>query len=219
MCVLLVEDDPSLSQTLLESLAAQGFKPRLATSAEAAWEALWRDPVDLIVLDVMLPEGEEAGFELAKELREAGFHQPILFLTARESLPDRVRGLEVGDDYLAKPFALAELVARLRALARRGEVRPRVVQAGPLEVALEKREVRYRGQMVRLTAKEYQVLELFVINPGRIFTREEVLERVWGPGFESDSNLIDVYVKNLRKKLYDNVIETVRGLGYRFAEA
>jgi DNA-binding response OmpR family regulator len=167
----------------------------------------------------MLPEGEEAGFELARGLREAGFRQPILFLTARESLPDRVRGLEVGDDYLAKPFALAELVARLRALARRGEVRPRVVQAGPLEVALEKREVRYQEQMVRLTAKEYQVLELFVINPGRIFTREEVLERVWGPGFESDSNLIDVYVKNLRKKLYDNVIETVRGLGYRFAEA
>ncbi|PZA07937.1 MULTISPECIES: response regulator transcription factor [unclassified Meiothermus] len=219
MRVLLVEDDPSLGQTLQESLAAQGFKPRLATSAEAAWEALWQEAVDLVVLDVMLPEGEEAGFELARGLREAGFRQPILFLTAREALPDRVRGLEVGDDYLAKPFALAELVARLRALARRGEVRPKVVQVGPLEVALERREVRYRGQMVRLTAKEYQVLELFVINPGRIFTREEVLERVWGPGFESDSNLIDVYIKNLRKKLYDHVIETVRGLGYRFAEA
>jgi len=217
--VLLVEDDPSLGQTLLESLAAQGFRLRLVTSAEAAWEALWQDAVDLIVLDVMLPEGEEAGFELARGLREAGFHQPILFLTARESLPDRVQGLEVGDDYLAKPFALAELVARLRALARRGEVRPTVVKAGPLEVALEKREVRYQGQMIRLTSKEYQLLELFVLNPGRIFTREEVLERIWGPGFEFDSNLIDVYVKNLRKKLSENLIETVRGLGYRFAEA
>jgi len=219
MRVLLVEDDPSLGQTLLESLAAQGFRLRLVTSAEAAWEALWQDAVDLIVLDVMLPEGEEAGFELARGLREAGFHQPILFLTARESLPDRVQGLEVGDDYLAKPFALAELVARLRALARRGEVRPTVVKAGPLEVALEKREVRYQGQMIRLTSKEYQLLELFVLNPGRIFTREEVLERIWGPGFEFDSNLIDVYVKNLRKKLSENLIETVRGLGYRFAEA
>lgn len=217
--MLLVEDDPSLGQTLLESLAAQGFRLRLVTSAEAAWEALWQDAVDLIVLDVMLPEGEEAGFELARGLREAGFHQPILFLTARESLPDRVQGLEVGDDYLAKPFALAELVARLRALARRGEVRPTVVKAGPLEVALEKREVRYQGQMIRLTSKEYQLLELFVLNPGRIFTREEVLERIWGPGFEFDSNLIDVYVKNLRKKLSENLIETVRGLGYRFAEA
>jgi DNA-binding response OmpR family regulator len=219
MRVLLVEDDPSLGQTLLESLAAQGFRLRLVTSAEAAWEALWQDAVDLIVLDVMLPEGEEAGFELARGLREAGFHQPILFLTARESLPDRVQGLEVGDDYLAKPFALAELIARLRALARRGEVRPTVVKAGPLEVALEKREVRYQGQMIRLTSKEYQLLELFVLNPGRIFTREEVLERIWGPGFEFDSNLIDVYVKNLRKKLSENLIETVRGLGYRFAEA
>jgi len=217
--VLLVEDDPSLGQTLLESLAVQGFRLRLVTSAEAAWEALWQDAVDLIVLDVMLPEGEEAGFELARGLREAGFHQPILFLTARESLPDRVQGLEVGDDYLAKPFALAELIARLRALARRGEVRPTVVKAGPLEVALEKREVRYQGQMIRLTSKEYQLLELFVLNPGRIFTREEVLERIWGPGFEFDSNLIDVYVKNLRKKLSENLIETVRGLGYRFAEA
>lgn len=217
--MLLVEDDPSLGQTLLESLAVQGFRLRLVTSAEAAWEALWQDAVDLIVLDVMLPEGEEAGFELARGLREAGFHQPILFLTARESLPDRVQGLEVGDDYLAKPFALAELIARLRALARRGEVRPTVVKAGPLEVALEKREVRYQGQMIRLTSKEYQLLELFVLNPGRIFTREEVLERIWGPGFEFDSNLIDVYVKNLRKKLSENLIETVRGLGYRFAEA
>lgn len=217
--MLLVEDDPSLGQTLLESLAAQGFRLRLVTSAEAAWEALWQDAVDLIVLDVMLPEGEEAGFKLARGLREAGFHQPILFLTARESLPDRVQGLEVGDDYLAKPFALAELIARLRALARRGEVRPTVVKAGPLEVALEKREVRYQGQMIRLTSKEYQLLELFVLNPGRIFTREEVLERIWGPGFEFDSNLIDVYVKNLRKKLSENLIETVRGLGYRFAEA
>jgi DNA-binding response OmpR family regulator len=219
MRVLLVEDDPSLGQTLLESLAVQGFRLRLVTSAEAAWEALWQDAVDLIVLDVMLPEGEEAGFELARGLREAGFHQPILFLTARESLPDRVQGLEVGDDYLAKPFALAELIARLRALARRGEVRPTVVKAGPLEVALEKCEVRYQGQMIRLTSKEYQLLELFVLNPGRIFTREEVLERIWGPGFEFDSNLIDVYVKNLRKKLSENLIETVRGLGYRFAEA
>lgn len=217
--MLLVEDDPSLGQTLLESLAVQGFRLRLVTSAEAAWEALWQDAVDLIVLDVMLPEGEEAGFELARGLREAGFHQPILFLTARESLPDRVQGLEVGDDYLAKPFALAELIARLRALARRGEVRPTVVKAGPLEVALEKCEVRYQGQMIRLTSKEYQLLELFVLNPGRIFTREEVLERIWGPGFEFDSNLIDVYVKNLRKKLSENLIETVRGLGYRFAEA
>ncbi|MBF6593088.1 MAG: response regulator transcription factor [Thermaceae bacterium] len=219
MRLLVVEDEPSLGQTLSESLSAQGFQPHLVTSAKAAEKAVWENPFDLFLLDVMLPEGEEAGFELAQGLREAGFRQPILFLTAREALPDRVRGLEVGDDYLAKPFALAELVARLRALARRGEVKPQVVKVGEsLEIALEKREVRHQGQLVRLTAKEFQVLELFALSPGRIFTREEVLERIWGPGFESDSNLIDVYIKNLRKRLYESVVETVRGLGYRLGE-
>ncbi|GEM86261.1 response regulator transcription factor [Meiothermus granaticius] len=219
MRLLVVEDEPSLSQTLCESLATQGFQPWLAASAAEAERVVWERPFDLFLLDVMLPEGEEAGFELAESLREAGFRQPILFLTAREGLPDRVRGLEVGDDYLPKPFALAELVARLRALARRGEVKPQVLRVGDrLEIAFERREVRYRGDLIRLTAKEYQVLELFALNAGRVFTREEVLERIWGPGFESDSNLIDVYIKNLRKRLYEGVIETVRGLGYRLGE-
>ncbi|WP_018467891.1 response regulator transcription factor [Calidithermus timidus] len=215
MRLLIVEDEPSLGQTLVESLAAQGFEPYLASSMTQAETVIWEQPFDLILLDVMLPEGQEAGFELAHALRESGFRQPILFLTARESVPDRVRGLEVGEDYLPKPFALAELVARLKALARRGELKPQSIQLGDLELVCERREVRYRGQPVRLTAKEYQVLELFALSPGRVFTREEILERVWGPGYESDSNLIDVYVKNLRRKLYDGVIQTVRGMGYR----
>lgn len=215
MRLLVVEDEPSLGSTLVESLAAQGFEPYLVSSMTEAEAVIWERPFDLILLDVMLPEGQEAGFELARALRESGFRQPILFLTARESVPDRVRGLEVGEDYLPKPFALAELVARLKALARRGEVRPQSIRVGELELACETREVRYQGQPVRLTAKEYQVLELFALSPGRVFTREEILERIWGPGYESDSNLIDVYVKNLRRKLYDGVIQTVRGLGYR----
>lgn len=219
MRLLVVEDETSLGQTLTESLGAQGFETALATSATQAESLVWERPFDLMLLDVMLPEGPEAGFELAKGLREAGFRQPILFLTAREALPDRVRGLEVGDDYLPKPFALAELVARLKALSRRGEVKPQVLKLGAdLEIALEKREVRYQGNLVRLTAKEYQVLELLALNQGRIFTREEILERIWGPGFESDSNLIDVYVKNLRKRLYEGIIDTVRGMGYRLGE-
>ncbi|MCL4454325.1 MAG: response regulator transcription factor [Deinococcus sp.] len=218
MRVLIVEDDSSLGQTLFESLSVHGFKPTLATSVEEAEVLVWQKPFELIVLDVMLPEGEEAGFQLAKSLRESGFRQPILFLTARESLLDKVKGLEVGDDYLAKPFALPELVARLRSLLRRGEVKPQILRLGELELVPEKREVRYRNELVRLTAKEYLVLELFLLNAGRIFTREEILERIWGPGFESDSNLIDVYVKNLRRKLYEGVVETVRGLGYRCSE-
>ena len=219
MRLLIVEDEPSLGKTLVDSLGGQGFETKLATSAQAAENRVWNEPFDLMLLDVMLPEGDEAGFELAQGLREAGFRQPILFLTAREALPDRVRGLAVGDDYLAKPFALAELVARLKALSRRGEIKPQVLNLGDeLELSLEKREVRYKAALVRLTAKEYQVLELLALNKGRIFTREEILERIWGPGFESDSNLVDVYIKNLRKRLHEKVIETVRGLGYRVGE-
>lgn len=219
MRLLVVEDEPNLGFTLKESLSAQGFQTTLARSRAEAEVMVWEQPFDLLLLDVMLPEGPEAGFELAQGLRESGFHQPILFLTAREALPDRVRGLEWGDDYLPKPFALAELVARLKALGRRGEIKPQVLQISPqVELALEHRQVRRLGELVRLTAKEYQVLELLALNKGRVFAREEILERIWGPGFEADSNLIDVYVKNLRKRLGENVIETVRGMGYRLGE-
>ena len=130
MQLLIVEDEKSLADTLHDSLAAHEFKPICAYSANEAWETLWEHPFDLIILDVMLPEGKEAGFRLAEQIRDAGFRQPILFLTARETLPDRVRGLEFGDDYLAKPFELAELVARLKALYRRGEIRPRQITSG-----------------------------------------------------------------------------------------
>lgn len=215
MRLLIVEDEPTLAATLEESLREREFETHLAPDAQAAWEAAWSKPFDLVLLDVMLPEGEEAGFEWAREFRESGFRQPILFLTAREGLPDRVRGLEYGDDYLAKPFALSELVARLKALHRRGEVRPRQVSWGALTLSVEERLVRLEGAAVRLTAKEYAVLELMMLNPGRVFTREEVLERVWGLGYETPSNLVDVYVKNLRRKLGEGVIETVRGVGYR----
>ncbi|MCS7058557.1 MAG: response regulator transcription factor [Meiothermus sp.] len=216
--LLVVEDDVALGQSLLEALGQHSFAPVLARSRLEAEALIWQKPYDLFLLDVRLPEGEEAGFELARDLRAAGFLQPILFLTAREALPDRVRGLSLGEDYLAKPFALPELVARLRALARRGEIRPQVLTHGRLSLVQERREVRYEGELVRLSAKEYQVLELFLLSPGRVFTREEILERVWGPGFECSSNLVEVYVKNLRRRIRENLIETVRGLGYRLGE-
>jgi DNA-binding response OmpR family regulator len=216
MRLLIVEDEPLIAQNLLEGLGADGFRPVVAHSTESAWEVLWKRPFDLVLLDVMLPEGDEAGFQLAQEMREANFHQPILFLTARETLPDRIRGLEYGDDYLPKPFALAEVSARLKALYRRGEMRPRKVRWGEVELQSEAREVRRGGTLLRLSGKEYEVLELFMLNPGRVFSRDEVLERIWGVGFDANSNLVDVYVKNLRTKLDAGVIETVRGLGYRF---
>lgn len=214
--VLVVEDDPSLAQALKESLSAHGFTCLQACSAQEAWDALWANPVDLILLDVGLPEGEDAGFDLAREIREANFRQPILFLTAREALPDRVRGLEHGDDYLPKPFDLPELVARLKALFRRGEIRSQVVRWKDVKLLSDTRQVLRDEELVRLTAKEFEVLELFMLNAGRIFTREEIIERVWGAGFDSPSNLVDVYVRNLRAKVGEGVLETVRGMGYRF---
>lgn len=217
MRLLIVEDERSLATTLEESLRNKDFEPYVAPDAQSAWEAAWSRPFDLVLLDVMLPEGDEAGFDWAREFRESGFRQPILFLTARETLPDRVRGLEYGDDYLAKPFALSELVARLKALHRRGEVRARQVTWGAVTLLVEERQVRLDGKAVRLTGKEYEVAELLMLNPGRVFTREEVLERIWGLGYDTPSNLVDVYVKNLRRKLSDSLIETVRGVGYRFS--
>lgn len=214
--LLIVEDDPAVAQSLDEALGALGFATRMAGSAQVAWEALWSGPVDVIVLDVMLPEGPDAGFAWASAVRDADFHQPILFLTAREDLEDRLRGLVHGDDYLVKPFAVPELVARVNALARRGDVRPRTVRWRDVRLDVETRRVERADTPVRLTAKELDVLELFLLNPGRVFRREEVLDRVWGAGFETPSNLVDVYVKNLRRKLGDELIETVRGLGYRF---
>lgn len=217
MRLLIVEDEPLIAQNLQEGLGAHGFRPVMVHSTEAAWDVLWKQPFDLVLLDVMLPEGDEAGFQLAQEMREANFRQPILFLTARETLPDRIRGLEFGDDYLAKPFALTEVAARLKALYRRGEMRPRTVSWGEIELHSEAREVRREGALLRLSGKQYEVLELFMLNPGRVFSRDEVLERVWGAGFDANSNLVDVYVKYLRDKLGAGVIETVRGLGYRFS--
>lgn len=216
MRVMLVEDEVDLAAVLRDGLHGYGIEALLAGSTEEAWRIAWDAPFDLFVVDVMLPEGPEAGFEFAAQVRESGFHQPILFLTARDGLDDRVRGLEAGEDYLAKPFDFPELVARLKALERRGEVRPRVVRWGAVELLPGERQVRLDGAPLRMTKKEYEVLALLMVNPGRVFTRDDLLERIWGLGFESDSNLVDVYVSNLRRRFGDDLIETVRGVGYRF---
>jgi len=215
MRVLIVEDDVSLAVTLRESLQAQGYTVLLAHGREAAWEAAWREAFDVVIMDVMLPGDDEAGFHLAADLREAAFRQPILFLSARDAVPDRVRGLDLGDDYLPKPFALDELLARLKALYRRGEVRSQVLRWGDVEVLVLERLVKRAGATVKLTSKEFEVLVLLMQNPGRVFTRAEILDRVWGLGFEHSSNVLDVYVSNLRAKLGDDAVETVRGVGYR----
>lgn len=213
--LLLLEDDPVLGQAVAEALEQHGFRVLWARGEEEAWSLVLGEPLDALVLDVRLPEGDEAGLRFARDLRQAGIQSPILFLTAKDALEDRLRGLEVGEDYLTKPFHLPELIARVRALLRRGEVRPTRVEAGDVVLEVEARRVLRGGTPVTLTAKEYQVLELLLLNRGRLFAKEEILERVWGPGYEGESNLVEVYVKNLRKKLGEELIETVRGLGYR----
>ena len=217
MRVLIVEDDVGLALTLRDGLQAQGVTVLLAHDRDDAWETAWREPFDVAALDVMLPGDENAGFALASDLREAGFRQPILFLTARDAVPDRVRGLALGDDYLPKPFAFEELIARLKALYRRGEVRSEVLRWRDVELRAHDQLVLKAGEPVTLTHKEFEVLALLLFNRGRVFTRPEILERVWGLGFEHRSNVLDVYVSNLRAKLGDEVIETVRGVGYRGA--
>jgi DNA-binding response OmpR family regulator len=215
MRVLIVEDDLSLAVTLRETLEAHGFAVLLAHDRATAWETAWRAPFDVAVLDVMLPADDDGGFHLAHDLREAGFRQPVLFLSARDAVPDRVRGLDLGDDYLPKPFSLDELLARLKALLRRGEVRGSVLRWRDVELWPLERLVRRAGAAVKLTNKEFEILTLLMQHPGRVFTRAEVLDRVWGLGFETDSNVLDVYISNLRAKLGDEVAETVRGVGYR----
>jgi DNA-binding response OmpR family regulator len=215
--LLIVEDDVSIAVALREGLEIQGFQPAVVHSAGAAHIAVRQSPFDLFLFDVSLPEGAEAGLDLAQEFREADFRQPILFVTAGEALSERVRGLEHGDDYLPKPFELWEIGACLKALARRGDTRPRVVQWNGVTLETDIRTVSREDQRVRLTQKEYELLELFMLNAGRTFTHAEVLEQVWGKGFGSTESLVETYIKNLRAKLGENLLETVREVGYRFS--
>jgi DNA-binding response OmpR family regulator len=217
MRVLIVEDDTALAATVRAVLEAHGVEVQLAHDRDAAWQLAWREPFDVAVLDVMLPGDDEAGFALADDLRAAGFRQPLLFLSARDAVPDRVRGLRVGDDYLPKPFAVDELLARLHALYRRGDGRPEVLRWRDVAVRPTERRVTRGGADVRLTSKEFDVLLTLLQHPGRVFTRADLMDRVWGLGSEHASNVVDVYVRNLRVKLDEGIVETIRGVGYRAA--
>ena len=215
MRTLIVEDDPKLGPLLRRGLREEGHATDLATSGEdAIWRARAR-PYDVIVLDVML--GDSDGFEICRGLRAADVRAPVLMLTARDAVEDRVAGLDAGaDDYLTKPFAFDELLARLRALARRGPVeRPVMLVVGPLALDPATRTVEHEGRPVDLSAKEFALLEAFMERPGEVLSRLTLLERAWDEAYENRSNVIDVYVRYLRQKLDRGLIETVRGAGYR----
>ncbi len=219
MRVLIVEDEVKMASLVRRGLAEEGHAADIAPSgADALWMAQ-AHPYDAIVLDVMLP-GQD-GFETCRQLRNAGVWAPVLMLTARDAVGDRVAGLDAGaDDYLTKPFSFAELLARLRALVRRGSVeRPTELVVGDLRLDPGSRQV-WRGESeVRLSPKEFALLETFMRRPGQALSRLQLLEHAWDFAYENRSNVIDVYVRYLREKIdrpfATTSLETVRGVGYR----
>ena len=219
MRVLVVEDDVKMAALLRRGLVEEGLSADVArTGDDALWMAAATE-YDAIVLDVMLPGAD--GFEVCKRLRENGRWAPVLMLTARDAVEDRVTGLDAGaDDYLAKPFSFAELLARLRALARRPPLeRPTIVEVGDLKLDPATRQVWRDGTEIDLSAKEFALLETFMRRPGEVLSRYQLLEHCWDYGYENRSNVVDVYVRYLREKVDRpfgcSSLETVRGAGYR----
>ncbi|MEM8531212.1 MAG: response regulator transcription factor [Chloroflexota bacterium] len=218
MRILIVEDEPEIAGYLRRGFAFEGFTVEIAADGNAALSIARERPPDLVILDVMLPGID--GLEVAQRLRSVS-DIPIIMLTARDSVPDRVAGLEAGaDDYLIKPFAFEELLARVRVQLRRqtSETQPSVLRYGPLMMDTAAHETSINDRRVELTAKEYDLLELFMRHPQQVLTRDVIYDRVWGYDFGGESNIIEVYVRYLRQKLESDaetrLIHTVRGVGY-----
>ena len=222
MRVLVVEDEIKMAGLVRRGLVEDGLAVDVAGSGEDALVRASATDYDAIVLDVMLPG--ISGFETCRKLRERGTWAPVLMLTARDAVEDRVEGLDGGaDDYLTKPFSLAELSARLRALFRRQpSERPAVLQVGDIKLDPARRTVARNGTPIDLSAKEFALLETFMRSPGRVLTRFHLLEHAWDYSYEQRSNVVDVYIRYLREKLDRpfgvESIETVRGSGYRLRE-
>lgn len=220
--ILVVEDEAEIAGYLRRGLSFEGFVVETAADGQAALIAARERPPDVIVLDVMLPKID--GFEVARRIRTAS-DVPIIMLTARDAVPDRVQGLEVGaDDYLVKPFAFEELLARIKAQLRRvqGRNTGNVLRYNNLQMDTAAHETTMHGRRVELTAKEYELLELFMRHPQQVLTRDIIYDRVWGYDFGGESNIIEVYVRYLRQKLEAHgeprLIHTVRGVGYILRE-
>jgi two-component system OmpR family response regulator len=219
MRVLVVEDEVKMAGLIRRGLVEEGYAADVASTGEDAIWMAQAHPYDAIVLDVMLPR--LSGYETCRTLRNVGVWAPVLMLTSRDAVEDRVAGLDAGaDDYLTKPFSFAELLARLRALARRGGVeRPAELQVGDLRLDPAARRA-WRGKVeIRLSPKEFALLETFMRRPGQVLSRLQLLEHAWDFAYENRSNVIDVYVRYLREKVDRpfgaSSIETVRGVGYR----
>jgi two-component system response regulator MprA len=223
--ILIVEDEERIANMLRRGLIFEGFEAEVAHTGTAGLEKARERLPDLVILDLMLPEMD--GMEVCRRLRAAS-EVPILMLTAKESVPDRVAGLDAGaDDYMPKPFAFEELLARVRALLRRAQTvtesdAPEVLEFSDLKLDTGTRQAQRRDRVIDLTAKEYDLLHLFIRHPRQVLTRDQIFEDVWGYDFGGESNIIEVYVRYLRLKLEADgeprLIHTSRGVGYVFRE-
>ncbi len=218
MKILIVEDEHKTGDYLKQGLSEAGFVVDLARDGVDGMHLALSEPYDLVVLDVMLPGLD--GWQVLRAVRDAGRHVPVLFLTARDRVEERVKGLELGaDDYLVKPFAFSELLARVRTLLRRGKAKePEVLKAADLELDLLRRRVTRAGRRIDLTAKEFALIELLMRRQGEVLPRSLIASQIWDMNFDSDTNVIEVAVRRLRAKVDDEfepkLIHTVRGMGY-----
>lgn len=218
MKILLVEDEPKTGEYLKQGLTEAGFLTDWVTDGISGQHRALSENYDLIILDIMLPMRN--GLQVLQDIRHAGKTTPVLFLTARDQIQDRVKGLESGaDDYLVKPFAFAELLARVRTLLRRENNRePDVLRVADLELDLRRRRAHRGGQRIDLTSKEFAMLELLMRRQGEVLPRSLIVSQVWDMNFDSDTNVVEVAVRRLRSKIDDNfelkLIHTMRGMGY-----
>jgi two-component system response regulator MprA len=221
MKILVVDDERAVRESLRRALALEGYDVDLAADGEEALESVRRAEPDALILDVLMPGVD--GLEVSRRLRRSGSKVPILMLTARDAIENRVEGLDAGaDDYVTKPFALEELLARVRALLRRTTGGEEILRFADIELDPSMREVTRGGEPVELTRTEFALLELFMLNPRQVLTRSVIFERVWGYDFGPDSNSLEVFVGYLRRKTEADgeprLIQTVRGVGYVLRE-
>jgi len=219
MRILIVDDEPKLLEQLRQSLTADKYDVETAADGEVVLDKLFANPYDLILLDIMLPRMD--GLSVLREIRQAEIKTPVLMLTAKGDIEDRIQGLDLGaDDYLAKPFSIAELMARVRALLRRTTDQVNsLLEIGDISLNTATREVKMDHQTLNLTPKEFSILEFLLYNENRVISRFNLAEHVWGDEFDpfTMSNFIDVHIKNLRRKIGDHqgtIIQTIRGIGF-----
>jgi two-component system response regulator MprA len=219
--ILVVDDDEKITSMLRRGLAFEGYSVATASNGLDGLKQMIEEDPDLVILDVMMPQVD--GWEVVRRLREGGSSVPVLMLTAKDEVSDRVKGLDLGaDDYLVKPFALEELLARVRVLLRRrferAEQPTHKISYEDLIMDLDTREVTRGGKPVELTAKEFELLHLFLLNPKRVLSRDVIMEKIWGYDYSGESNVLEVYIALLRQKTEEHghkrIIQTVRGAGY-----